>query len=441
MSLIMTADKVNLIYEQLVKFAHLDNQLESAKEYAHWLLAHMELSWRGRLIHALVNHLSEPRPLRKPRTCIKALRVLHELTTHCTKVDLKRLVLTTDLLGLLRKTLATAGLKGTIRCCCLALLSNVLSCGWRMRDAVIESGLLNELLVLLAKETTHTCGKGQVLWLLYQVLRYKVPGPPLSSLRKIARSLQFLLHRSQDLELLMPALQLARLISEYQSATVVATIKSKLLSRVIRHVLSPLPQVQREVIFILSNVCVEYRTRQLHFRFPKSILLHVHGLVMGARTENRILVLQLLGVIIDNRCIKLEYFVELGLLKKIVQSASKLEPQLQVRIAAGWTLVSITLHLCRCFLNYFIECGALHAICDLLRITLPVQLLRNILVVLFLLGEKHCHSRQCLIYVMWQCRIWPKVQSLQLSRNAAVRTLSTLIVTRLAKELLLRRRE
>lgn len=433
----MTPEKVNLIYEQVVTFTYLDNQLESAKEYAHWLLSHMELSWRGRLIQGLVNNLREPRPLRTPRTCVKALRVLHEMTTHCTKVDLKRLVLTTELLGLLRKMLAMSSLKGTVKCCCLALLSNVLSCGWQMRDAVIESGLLNELLVLLTKETTHICGKGQVMWLLYQVLRYKVPGPPLSSIRKIAKAVQLLLHRSQDVELLMPALQLARLISEYQSGTVPATIKSKLLSRVLRYVLSPLPKVQREVIFILSNVCQEYRTRRLHFLFPKSILLHVHGLVLGARTENRILVLQLLGGIIDNRCIKLEYFVELGLLKKIVQSASKLEPHLQVRVAAGWTLVSLTLHLCRCFLNHFIECGALHAICDLMRLTLPVQLLRNILVVLFLLGEKHCHSKQCLIYVMWECGVWPKMQSLQLSPNAAVRTLSTLIITRLAKELLL----
>lgn len=437
----MTAEKVNVIYEQVVAFTYLDNQLESAKDYAHWLLSHMELSWRGRVIHGLVNNLREPRPLRTPRTCIKALRVLHEMTTHCTKVDLKRLVLTTELLGLLRKMLAMSSLKGTIKCCCLALVSNVLSCGWQMRDAVIESGLLNELLVLLTKETTHTCGKGQVLWLLYQVLRYKVPGPPLSGIRKIAQALKLLLHRSQDVELLMPALQLARLISEYQSATMLATIKSKLLNRVLRYILSPLPQVQREVIFILSNACTEYRTRKLNFRFPKSILLHVHGLVLGARTENRILVLQLLGGIIDNRCIKLEYFVELGLLKKIVQSASKMEPQCQVRVAAGWTLVSLTLHLCRCFLNYFIDCGALHAICDLLRLTLPVQLLRNILVVLFLLGEKHCHSRQCLIYVMWECRIWPKVQSLQLSPNAAVRTLSTLIITRLAKDDLPRRGE
>ncbi|KAH8404384.1 hypothetical protein KR222_008672, partial [Zaprionus bogoriensis] len=331
--------------------------------------------------------------------------------------------------------LVMSRLKGTIKCCCLALLSNVLVSGWRMRDAVVESGLLTDLLALLTKEResqkpVHVCGKGQVMWLLYQVLRYKVPGPSLSAIRKIAQALPALLHRSQDLELLVPALQLARLISEYHSAMVPATIKSKLLSRVVRYVLSPLPQVQREVIFILANVCLEYRTRQVHFRFPKSILLHVHGLVLGGRSEIRILVLQLMGGIIDNRCIKLEHFVELGLFKKIVLCASRAEGERSVRVAAGWTLVSIALHMCRCYLNYFIDCGALHAICDLLRLELPVQLLRNVLVVLFLLGERHCHSKQCLLYVMWQCRIWPKVQSLQSSPNAAVRTLSTLLTSR-----------
>lgn len=428
-----------MIYDQVLLFTYLDNQLESAKEYAHWLLLHMELSWRGRLIHGLVGNLHEPRPVRTPRTCIKALRVLHEMTTHCTKVDLRRLVLTTELLGSLRRILALSSphIRDTIKCCCLALLSNVLCCGWRMRDAVVESGLLNELLTLLTKESTHRCGKGQVLWLLYQVLRYKVPGPPLGAILRIAQALSVLLQHSQDLELLMPVLQLARLISEYQSAILPAMIKSKLLRRVVRYVLSPLPQVQREVIFILANVCMEYRTRQQHFRFPKSILMHVHGLVRGACTENRVLVLQLLGGIIDNRCIKLEYFVELGLLKKIVYSASKSEPLLPVRITAGWTLVSVALHLCHCYLNYFIDCGALHVICDLLRLELPVQLLRNILVVFFLLGEKHCQSRQCLMHVMWECRVWPMVQSLQSNPNAAVRSLSRSLTLRLARRLFL----
>lgn len=435
----MTEEEANLIYEQVLIFTSLDNQLESAKEYAHWLLLHMELSWRGRLIHGLVEYLREPRPVRTPRKCIKVLRVLHEMTTHCTKVDLRRLVLTTELLALLRRILATSSpqVRGTINCCCLALLSNVLCCGWRMRDAVVESGLLKELLALLTEESTHWCGKGQVLWLLYQVLRYKVPGPQLSAILKIAHTLPVLLQRAQDVELLLPVLQLVRLISEYQSAMVPAMIKSKLLRCVLRYVLSPLPQVQREVIFILANVCQEYRARQHHYRFPKSILLHVHGLVRGACTESRVLVLQLLGGIIDNRCIKLDYVVELGLLKKIVYSASKLEPLLQVRITAGWTLVSMGLHLCHCYLNCFIDCGALHAICDLLHLELPVQLLRNILVVFFLLGERHCQSRQYLLHVMWECRIWPMVQSMQNSPNAAVSRLAISLTMRLGSHIYL----
>ncbi|KAH8404385.1 hypothetical protein KR222_008671, partial [Zaprionus bogoriensis] len=50
----MTAEEVKLVYEKLVAFQYLDNQLESAKEYAQWLLSHMELAWRGRLIQGLV---------------------------------------------------------------------------------------------------------------------------------------------------------------------------------------------------------------------------------------------------------------------------------------------------------------------------------------------------------------------------------------------------
>ncbi|XP_064554151.1 importin subunit alpha-5-like [Drosophila montana] len=437
----MTTEELNFICEKLVSFQYLDNQLDSAKEYAHWLLTNIELCWRGGLIPGLLGYLREPGPQRSPRQCVKALRVLHEMTTHCTKVDLKRLVLTTDLLLLLRDMLQLSRLRGTIKCCCLALMSNILVSGWRLRDAVVESGLLTELLQMLThrrrgQQPLQPCDKGQVLWLLYQVLRYKVPGPTLTAIRKIAQVLPVLLHHSQDVELLLPALQLARLISEYHSTMVPAMVKSKLLSRVVRFVLSPLPEVQREAIFVLANVCLEYRRRQALFRFPKSILLHVHGLVLGGRPDIRVLVLQLLGGIIDNRCIKLEHFVELGLLKKIVQCASKQEKDAEVRLAAGWTLVSLALHLCRCYLDYFIDCGALHAICDLLRLELPVQLLRNILVVLFLLGEKHCHSKQCLLHVMWQCNIWPKIQALQGSNNAAVRTLCTLLTSRHAMELI-----
>ncbi|KAH8375720.1 hypothetical protein KR093_002688 [Drosophila rubida] len=341
----------------------------------------------------------------------------------------------------MRQILSMSRVRGTIKCCCLALLSNILVCGWRLRDAVVESGVLTELLRLLVQgfqgqQKLEKCTKGQVIWLLYQVLRYKVPGPSLHAIKKIAQALLTLLNHSQDAELLLPALQLSRLISEYHSAMVPAMIKTRLVSRVTRFVLSPLEEVQREAIFVLANVCVEYRRRQLLFRFPKSILLHVHGLVLGSRPETRILVLQLLGGIIDNRCIRLEHFVELGLLNKIVQCASKQETNDRVRLAAGWTLVSLALHLCRCYLDYFIDCGALHAICDLLRLQLPVQLLRNILVVLVQLGEKHCHSKQCLLHVMWQCDIWPTVQALQSNCNAAVRTLCTLLTTRHAMELI-----
>lgn len=435
----MTDEEASLIYQQVLIFNSLDNQLESAREYAHWMLLHMQLSWRGRLIHGLVENLRQPHPVRTPRKCIKVLRVLHEMTTHCTKVDLKRLVLTTELLGLLRRILATSTpqVRGTINCCCMALLSNVLCCGWQMRDAVVESGLLKELVAMLTEESTHWCGKGQVLWLLYQVLRYKVPGPPLTAILKIAQAVPPLLQRAQDVELLLPVLQLVRLISEYHSATVPAMIKSKLLRCVLRYVLSPLEQVQREVIFILSNVCQEYRSRQHHYRFPKSILHHVHSLVRGACTENRVLVLQLLGGIVDNRCIKLDYLVEMGLLKKIVHCASKLEPLKRIRIAAGWTLVSMALHLCHCYLNCFVDCGALHAICDLLHLELPVQLLRNILVIFFLFGERHCQSRQYLLHVMCECRVWPLVQSMQNSPNAAVSHLCITLTMRLANHIYL----
>ncbi|KAH8291742.1 hypothetical protein KR044_000950, partial [Drosophila immigrans] len=312
--------------------------------------------------------------------------------------------------------LAMSRVRGTIKCCCLALLSNILVCGWRLRDAVVESGLLTELLHLLIQgrhlqQKLVKCSKGQVIWLLYQVLRYKVPGPSLYTIKKIAQAVLTLLNHSQDAEILLPTLQLTRLISEYHSAIVPAMLKTRLLSRVSRFVLSPLKEVQREAIFVLANVCVEYRRRQALYRFPKSILLHVHGLVLGSRPETRILVLQLLCGIIDNRCIKLEHFVELGLVKKIVVCASKQETNDQVRLSAGWTLVSLALHLCRCYLDYFIDCGALHAICELLRLQLPVQMLRNILVVLVLLGEKHCHSKQCVLHVMWQCNIWPTVHA------------------------------
>lgn len=425
----MNAQEANLVGVKLLTFHCLDNQLESAKDYGLWLVSNMEISWRGRLIHSILGYLQERSPQRTPRQCIKALRVLHEMTTHCTKVDVKRLVLTTELLSSLRQILNMSRLRGTTKYCCLSLLSNILVCGWRMRDAVVESGLLSELLRLLTEG--H---QGQVMWLLYQVLKYKVPGPSLYAIKKIAQALPALLHHSQDVELLVPALQLSRLISEYHSAMIPAMIKSRLLSRVVRFVLSPLEEVQREAIFVLSNVCLEYRRRASLNSFPKSILLHIHGLVTSGSLEIRILVIKLIGGIIDNRCIKLEHILELGLLQKIVFCASNKEPNEQVRLSAGWTLVSLALHLCRCYLDYFMDCGALHAICNLMHLELPVQLLRNILVVLFLFGEKHCHSKQCLLYVMWQCQTWAKIQSLQRSNNAAVRTLCALLIARHAKD-------
>ncbi|XP_034100942.1 uncharacterized protein LOC117565775 [Drosophila albomicans] len=433
------ASEFHIAFEKLIIFECLDNQLDSAKEYAHWLVSNMEVSWKGSLVQSLLGYLREPSSQRDPRQCIKAIRVLHEMTTHCNKVDVKRLALTTDLLSLLRQILSMSQVRGTIKCCCLGLLSNILVCGWRLRDAIVESGLLTELLRLLThqgQKRFEKCTKGQVIWLLYQVLRYKVPGPPLYAIKKIAQAVLTLLNHSLDTEILVPALQLSRLISEYHSAMVPAMIKIRLLNRVTRFVLSPLKEVQREAIFVLANVCVEYRQSLALFRFPKSILLHVHGLLLGGRSEIRILVLQLLGGIIDNRCIKLEHFVELGLLKKIVMCSSRQETNDQVRLAAGWTLVSLALHLCRCYLDYFIDCGALHAICELLRLQLPIQLLRNILVVLVLLGEKHCHSKQCLLHVMWQCNTWPTIQLLQNSYNAAVRTLCALLTNGHAMELM-----
>ncbi|KAH8291741.1 hypothetical protein KR044_000949, partial [Drosophila immigrans] len=48
------AQEIHIAFEKLVIFQCLDNQLDSAKDYAHWLVCNMEVSWRGRLIQGLL---------------------------------------------------------------------------------------------------------------------------------------------------------------------------------------------------------------------------------------------------------------------------------------------------------------------------------------------------------------------------------------------------
>ncbi|KAH8395488.1 hypothetical protein KR215_008353, partial [Drosophila sulfurigaster] len=48
------ASEFHIAFEKLIIFECLDNQLDSAKEYAHWLVSNMEVSWKGSLVQSLL---------------------------------------------------------------------------------------------------------------------------------------------------------------------------------------------------------------------------------------------------------------------------------------------------------------------------------------------------------------------------------------------------
>ncbi|KAH8352851.1 hypothetical protein KR084_006821, partial [Drosophila pseudotakahashii] len=313
----------------------------------------------------------------------------------------------------------------------LSLISNLILAGWRIRDVIIDKGILKALLKLMnphRKELNkYKALLAQIIWLLYQVLKYKVPGPKKSAIMGIAVTLGKLLVPNRDVDILLPLLRLARLVSEYNSVMLPVMIHSGLLSRVAPFVLSPLTELKREAIFVLANSCLQPCKRRKHllYRFPKRIILYINDLILSGPAEIRVMILQLLGGIIDNRCIKTGMM--LRLIPKVIRCASGREEEVEVRRAAEWTLASLAMHLEPNNFPIFMRFGGYQVLCRMLHTELPVQLVRNVLCVLLKLIECYPAIKPFLISVMWQCDVWPILHKLLGSGNAAVHTLATLL--------------
>lgn len=423
---------VNTVCTKLVTFHLMDNEEKSAQVFAEWVLANMDFFWQGKVSEALMTYLTIDKFTEEPRQAVKSLRVLHEVTTHCTEVDLKRLVLSTGLLGILKDILEAPKVRGLIVRSTLTLISNLVVGGWRIRDAIDDSGLLNAMVKLMYNQyneiSRYKSMMSQLVWLLYQFLRCKVPGPSEKTVARIARTVATQLNPSQDVTILVPLLKLARLISEYHSVMLSAMIQSRLLARAAPFVRSPIIEVKREAIFILSNTCQQHKKRQKHvlYRFPKSIILYIHGLFLYGPVEIRVLVQRLLGGIIDNRCIRT--CMMLGLIPKIIFCASKREQEPQVRREASWTLVSFAMHLEPRNWPLLIEYKGYHVMCEILhRQDVPVQLTRNILCVFLRIMENYRILKPFLVNLLFQCNVWDLLEDYVEGGNRAVRTLATLM--------------
>nr|XP_016930469.1 uncharacterized protein LOC108010143 [Drosophila suzukii] len=430
----MTSETVKAVCLKLVEFSVMDNSEKSAKNFAEDMLSNMDLFWDGKLVDGLLGYLKHPTFLREPRPCVRSLRVLHEMTTHCTEVDLRRLALDTNILHSLKEILETPKTRELIVCTSLDLISNLDLSGWQTRDAIIESGLLVALLKLMNPHRKDPqkfkALLDQILWLLYQMLGYKVPGPKKIALYAVAVVLEKLLVPNRDVNIILPLLRVARLVSEYKSVTLPAMIYSGLFERVAPFVLCPVMEIKREAIFVLANTCEQPRKRRkdLLYRFPKIIVLYINDFFLSGTVEIRVLIHQLLGVIIDNKCIRTDMM--LRLIPKIIWCASKREPELEVRRAAGWTLASLAIHLEPKNFSLFIKFGGYHVLCQVLHSDPPAKLLQNILAVFLRLIESYPDMKTFLISVLRHCGVWPILQKLLDSENPTVNTLATLLCLR-----------
>ncbi|EDW77487.2 uncharacterized protein Dwil_GK18062 [Drosophila willistoni] len=428
---------VDLVRERLVAFDFMDNHPQSAKSYATWVLSTMDIFWRGRLINAYLANLMMPKPLLKPRECVKTLRVLHEITTYCTKVDVRRLVITTDIMVYMRDILNTHNVRHIIVRSSLTLLSNLILCGWRIRDALGESGLLTQLLKLMQQQNTmeskHKPIMGQVLWILYHYLTYKLPGPPVSDLKQIAKTLASLLSYRKDADVLVTLLKMSRLVAEYHSAMFSVMIQTELFERATRFLLSPLPEIQREALFVVANTCQMHRKQKYInlYRFRRCILNPFHILILGATMNIRILALHTLGGIIDHRCVRPHQI--LGMTKKIMLCTKDKDPA--VRLAASWTFISLASHLESQYFPHFLKLGGLNAMCELLHQKLPVQVTRNLLSVIVLVLESYRHLKASLKIIIRETKIRPILNELQASPNVSISTLATLLDDRFMQQL------
>ncbi|KAH8283601.1 hypothetical protein KR018_008947, partial [Drosophila ironensis] len=328
--------------------------------------------------------------------------------------------------------LETPKVRGVIIRSTLSLMSNLLLAGWRVRDAFEDTGLMDAMLLLVhhyyAHDQMFKSVVGQVIWLLYHFLKYKVPGPRKSSLVRIGKLVGKLLSPNQDVSVLVPLLKLARLISEYHTAMFAVMIRGHLLKHVAPFLLSPVLELKRQAIFVLANTCQQHNKRQKHslYRFPKTIIHYIHGMFQVGPPEIRVLAHMLLGGIIDNRCIRPEHMI--GLIPKIVWCASAQEKELEVRKAASWTLVSMAMHLEPRNWPVLIESGGFHVLCQMVRQEdVPVQLLRNVLCIFLRITEAYRILKPFLMNLLWKWDVWSALDQYQESENSAVRTLSYLL--------------
>ncbi|KAH8409935.1 hypothetical protein KR009_001449, partial [Drosophila setifemur] len=328
--------------------------------------------------------------------------------------------------------LETPRVRGLIVRTSLTLVSNFIMGGWRIRDAIDDSGLLRALLDLTHQNRRHfqkyKAMMGQVIGLLYQFIECKHPGPRDCSLAKVAKCLVRILVPNQDVCVLVQLLRLARLVSEYHSAMRPVMIDTGLFNKVAPFLLSPVMEVKREAIYVLVTTCQQEKRQRdkVPYRFPKCILLYIQGLLLYGPVEIRVMAQKLLGSIIDNRCIRPGLMK--ALIPKVVQCASDEETVAEVREAASWTLVSFATHLEPKDWSVFIELGGYHVICQILhRRNIRIQLVRNILCVFLRFTERYRILKPFLINLFGQCEIWDILEYYLKSQNETVKTLASLL--------------
>ncbi|XP_002132334.2 uncharacterized protein [Drosophila pseudoobscura] len=431
---LISQDQLNIIYDHLAIFELLDNDLKSAQNYGDWILSNMDICWRGRLIETLFFYLEANACQRDPDNAVKALRVLYHVTTYCTEIKMQHISMFSNLFVVLKVVLELTQVQDIIVDCTLDLVSNFLFSSWMIRDAIESSGLLSAMLNKLDWPPGTDVVKQNSLiakigLLLYQFLRHKTPGPAITALEKIAKTLAALLSVNQDLTILMPLLKLTRLVAEHQSATERVMIKTGLFANTASLVQSPLYEVKYEAIFILANTCQLYgrvKRHNLH-RLPPSTLRYIHHLFRHRCMKIRIMALHLLTGITDNRAI--DPSLMCGIMPMVIRCASELELEVEVRVAAGWTLASLTLHLNVRGMAYFVHSGGVHAMCYLLKTVqeLPIQLIRNILTAFIKIWESYRYLASHLVNILRECGIMDGLQQYMDSPNHAVRTLATLL--------------
>ncbi|XP_022228494.2 uncharacterized protein LOC111078226 [Drosophila obscura] len=421
-----------IIYDHLYSLKLLDNEEKTAQNFADWILNDMDICSRGAMIEALFVRLRIHANEQEPHTAVGILRVLSHVTTHCTDIKVQHMALWSNALDELRKILQILEILDTVVSGILDLASNFIACSWMIRDAFQETGLLDEIL----KNLYHPSGMDAETWiaksvvLLYQFLKHKTPGPPILALVNIAKALAYLLMVNQDAIIVLPLLKITRLVAEHQSDIERVMIKTGLLAKAAPFVLSPLCEVKREAIFILANTCQQYGPIKRHLlcRFPSNILKYMHHL-FGHRSKNiRTMALHLLTGIIDNRAIDPSLMD--GLIPMVIRCASKREHHLEVRLAAGWTLASLALHLNIKGMTYFMHSGGVHQMCHLLQTVdeLPIQLIRNILTSFLKIWESFRDLSRNLVAILRECGIMDDgLQRYIDSENYAVRTLAILL--------------